>query len=210
MGDDSFNDLVRALAAIHTNSQNSEITNVAKVGSTVEYFRALVEAQKESSRKQTESESLKHEHDVTPEVVEPLPGSNSGNEPWLPLIPSDEFLNMLKNAQTFAGSNTTEPENHAMWDKEDLPISNISSFFSLANSSFTFENDLYTNGTFQLPRDMSGFTGNLSNLKDILGTFKQNLDESSKLSDSVIYSLIAIYSAVIVVGLLGMDIKLID
>ena len=204
MGDDSFNDLVRALAAIHSNSQNNEIS-VAKVGSTVEYFRALVEAQKESSRKQTEFESLKHEHELTSDIVEPLPGSNAGSEPWLPLIPSDEFLNMLKNAQTFASSNTTEPENHAVWDKEDLPISNITSFFSLGNSSFSFENDLYTNGTFQLPRDLTGFT-NLSNLKDILGTFKQNLDESSKLSDSVIYSLIAIYSAVIVVGLLGMDI----
>lgn len=202
MGDDSFSDLVRALAAIHTNSQNSEI-NVAKVGSTVEYFRALVEAQKESSRKQTES--LKHELELelTPEAAEPSP---NGSESWLPLIPSDEFIKMLKNAQTFASSNTTEPEIPSMWDlREDSPISNFTSFFGPGNSSFALDNDLYANGTFQLNRDMTGFT-NLSNLKDILGTFKQNLDESSKLSDSVIYSLIAIYSAVIVVGLLGMDI----
>lgn len=44
---------------------------------------------------------------------------------------------------------------------------------------------------------------NLSDLKDILGTVKQTLDEGEKLTDSVIFSLIAIYSLVIVVGILG-------
>lgn len=43
----------------------------------------------------------------------------------------------------------------------------------------------------------------INNLKEVLGTVKQVLDEGAKLTDSIVYSLIAIYSLVIVVGILG-------
>jgi len=48
-----------------------------------------------------------------------------------------------------------------------------------------------------------GRIANLNDLKDILGIVKQTLDEGAKLTDSIVYLLIAIYSVVIVVGVLG-------
>ena len=62
---------------------------------------------------------------------------------------------------------------------------------------------LLLNGSLRFGIDLTSGLSNLSNLKDILGTFKQNLDENSKLSEYVIYSLITIYSILIVFGILG-------
>jgi hypothetical protein len=194
--DQTYSDLVRALEAISSHHQANDIA-VEKVGSTVEYFRALVEAQKESSRKQSESDFARTELESQHNMAEPTSGE--GNNSWLPMIASDELLNMLKSAQTYASSNLSETEVH--WGSMGHRISNLTSIFGFSNG--TDEDEAILNGTFRFGIDLNSGLTNLSNLKDILGTFKQNLDESSKLSEYVIYSLITIYSILIVFGILG-------
>ena len=223
--DKTYSDLVRALEAISSRSNEANDMAVDKAGSTVEYFRALVEAQKETSKKAQGSGSVKLEPDFQFDGLPGFPisagdiggGSGGGSDgaggesvdPWLPMIPGDEFLDILKNSMVSSNSSMINNNNN----NNELPFfpgqfsnSNLSSMFDFPNGTFPDIGDdggFLFNGSFRFGLDLaSGFT-NLSNLKDILGTFKQNLDENSKLSESVIYSLITIYSLIIVFGILG-------
>ena len=156
MVDDSINDWVRALAAINSNQPANDIT-VGKVGSSaVEYFRALVEARKESSKKTSETEFVKNEVSQ-PDIVETVPdGGGGGDASSWPMMPSDEFLSLLKNAQTFASSNSSKSELKTLWNPGESSVSNLTSFFPILNGSFSEEEDFFAaNGTFQLNRDLT-------------------------------------------------------
>ena len=114
--DKTYSDLVRALEAISRRTQDAnDAIVVEKVGSTVEYFRALVEAQKETSKKQHEAGLAKVDLDFQTDTL-PLPGLGSEKEgsgdlgsgdSWISMIPSNEFLDLLKNAKTFSSANST-------------------------------------------------------------------------------------------------------
>jgi len=120
------------------------------------------------------------------------------------------FKEVLWNIANILGS-----FHNVLFDSKNLP-SNIRDYFPTAqpkDSNTTLAGYGLMIGNFSsASTNVSDFVNetstvdkitNLSDLKDILGTVKQTLDEGEKLTDSVIFSLIAIYSLVIVVGILG-------
>ncbi len=155
MVDDSINDWVRALAAINSNQPANDI-NVGKVGSSaVEYFRALVEARKVSSKKTSDTEFVKNEVSQ-PDIVEVVPDGVVGDGSSWPMMPSDEFLSLLKNAQTFASSNSSKSEMRTLWNPGDSSsMSNLTSFLPILNGSYSEDEDFFANGSFQLNRDLT-------------------------------------------------------
>jgi hypothetical protein len=93
-----------------------------------------------------------------------------------------DFVNYVQTTQQI--------DTDSSWFADDLMAGN-QTLPSMNNSDFL-------NETLAIGR-----ITDLSDLKDILGNVKQTLDEGAKLTDSVVYSLIAIYCLVIFVGVLG-------